>query len=83
MTGYRRFSPIVSTPNGQGVVVDTNVIKGMVRVKLDKEGVISYQIFSIEDIKIIKDAEIKIDENIIKELKKLTLDVVIKPYHLN
>lgn len=66
-----KVGAIVNTPMGQGTVIYSNIIKGVLKVKLDKEVDNVLQAFNVSDIKIIKDAEIKIDEEIIMQLKQL------------
>ena len=66
-----KVSAIVSTPMGQGVVVDVNFLKGSLKVKLDKDNENVLQIFHLSEIKIIKDVEIKEDEADLSVLKHL------------
>lgn len=66
-----KVGAIVSTPGGQGVVVEVGLIKGLVKVKLDKEDQNVLQVFDVSKIKIIKDAETKEDYIDIEVLKQL------------
>ena len=64
---------IVETPIGQGVVVQVNLLKGMVKVKLDNEQITDIVDFSVNDIRVVKDAEKKFDleDQVLEELKIL------------
>lgn len=66
-----KVNAIVSTPMGQGVVVDVSLLKGMLKVKLDKDNENVLQVFHISQIKIIKDVEIKDEEVDLAVLKHL------------
>ncbi len=60
---------IVETPQGRGVVLDVNILKGTLRVMLDNGNTIVP--FSVKEIKIVKNAEAEIDKETLKELKKM------------
>jgi cell fate regulator YaaT (PSP1 superfamily) len=63
---------IVETPDGQGVVMETYLIKEIVKVKLDKGNDTDLRSYKLDEIKLIKDAAVKEDnEAIIEELKAL------------
>lgn len=66
-----KIDAIVQTPEGRGVVVDYNVLRGTIKVKLDKaaEGVLST--FHAHEVEIIRNAEIKLSKEELDELKKL------------
>ncbi|HHW47796.1 MAG TPA: stage 0 sporulation family protein [Clostridiaceae bacterium] len=53
---------IVETPEGQGVVMEVSLLKGMVKVKLDKGNETDLEVFKVDDIKVIKDVAKKADE---------------------
>jgi len=67
-----KVDAIVETPQGQGVVVQVNLLKGMVKVKLDNEQITDIVDYSVNDIKVVKDAEKKPDLED-KELEELKL----------
>ncbi len=54
-----RFGAIVQTPDGQGVVVDTSILKEKVKVKLDMGNESDIRIYGAADLKIIKDVELE------------------------
>ena len=60
---------IVKTPTGRGTVVDSNMIRGRVTVRMDKDNAV--QTFDVKDLKVIKDASIHLKPDEIKMLKEL------------
>ncbi|MCH5185492.1 MAG: stage 0 sporulation family protein [Oscillospiraceae bacterium] len=69
-----RQGAIVRTPAGQGSVEYVNVLKGIVRVKIDGDREKAYYEFNAKDIKIIKngsrdDFDEKIDDEMLKKLE--------------
>ncbi len=78
-----RQGAVVQTPSGRGTVEYANVLKGLVRVKIDEDKEKSLKEFSVKDIKIIKNAffdpdrdknasamtDEKIDEEMLKKLE--------------
>ena len=68
-----KVDAIVETPQGQGIVVQVNLLKGMVKVKLDNEQITDIVDYSVNDIRIVKDAEKKpdLEDKELEELKIL------------
>ncbi|MDP4152393.1 MAG: stage 0 sporulation family protein [Bacillota bacterium] len=62
---------IVSTPDGNGTVVEANPITGVIKIGLEKSPELPPKIYSREDIKVIKDAVIHVEKNEIEMLKGL------------
>ncbi len=60
---------IVETPQGRGMVLDVNVLKGTLRVLLDSNNTVVP--FTVKEIRIVKNAEAEIDKETLKELKKM------------
>lgn len=66
---------VVRTPSGRGIVEYVNILKGLVKVKIDGDRETELREFAVKDIKIIKntasrnDLE-KIDEDILKTLEE-------------
>lgn len=67
---------IVETPDGQGVVISSSLLKGQVKVKLDNENETDLKVYNASDIKVIKDVcreeaeeEPDIDMEELKELE--------------
>lgn len=52
---------IVETPDGQGVVVETYLIKEVVKVRLDKGNETDLQAYKIDEIRVIKDVSVRED----------------------
>lgn len=70
-----KIDAVVQTPDGQGVVIQVNLLKGIVRVKLDNEQSTDIIDYSVKDIRVVKDAEKKADvdleDPVLEELKIL------------
>ncbi|NSW89734.1 MAG: stage 0 sporulation family protein [Firmicutes bacterium] len=69
-----KVGAVVSTPEGQGVVMETNILKETVKVKLDNENEPDLKIFNVDKIKVIKDVagqqeDLDIDLEALKELE--------------
>ncbi|HHX17408.1 MAG TPA: stage 0 sporulation family protein [Clostridium sp.] len=66
---------IVETPDGQGVVISSSILKELIKVKLDKENETDLKIYEASAVKVIKDVsrdEIEEEAEIdIEELKEL------------
>lgn len=62
---------IVQTPEGQGVVIESNLLKENVKVKLDNDNGPDLKIFNISEIKIIKDAALQQEDHDIEDLEAL------------
>lgn len=60
----------VDTAEGRGVVQDANLLTGMLTIKLDKKPDVPF-IVNKEEVKVIKDAQIKLNRDEIKALKNL------------
>ncbi len=67
---------IVDTPTGRGIVASTNLLKGLVSVKLDSKNEKILSEFKVDDVVIIKDAgrEKKNEEYDLAELSELEKD---------
>lgn len=68
-----KVEAIVQTPNGQGTVVQVNLLKEKVKVKLDSEQGTDIMEYSVNDVKVVKDAvkQSDIDDKFLEELKVL------------
>lgn len=60
---------IVDTPDGKGVVVETNLISGVLKVRLDRCPDAAPHTFNRREVKIIKDGQIKVNRSEIEALK--------------
>lgn len=66
-----KIGAYVSTPDGKGTVVDQNLIKGILNVQLQKNPDSPPKSYKVDEIKLIKDGQIKINKNEQEELKGL------------
>ncbi len=62
---------IVSTPEGKGTVTEINLISGNIKVHLDHSPEGITHSYKVNEIKTIKDAQIRIDKKELEELKDL------------
>ncbi len=62
---------IVDTPNGEGVVIEANPISKILKVRLNKAPEAAPATFKSNEVKLIKDAQIKVDRKELEALKKL------------
>ena len=68
-----KIGAIVDTPDGQGVVMETSLLKEIIKVKLDKGNEADLRIFKVKEVKVIKDVtshdEPDVDLEALKELE--------------
>ncbi len=66
-----KIGALVETPEGKGIVEDSNLLTGVLKVKLDKNHDAPAQTFQRADVKILKDGKIRINREEIQALKGL------------
>lgn len=66
-----KIDAIVKTPDGRGVVIDHNVLRGTIKVKMDKSTDGILKMFNADEVVIIRDAEIKLSAEELEKLKEL------------
>lgn len=66
-----KVGAIVSTPDGKGTVVEQNLLTGMLKVSLDKSQSAAPSTYTVKQVKIIKDGQIRLDKSEIEQLKGL------------
>ncbi len=66
-----KVGAIVDTPNGEGVVIEVNPLTKILKVKLNKAPEAAPSIFRSSEVKLIKDAQIKVNKKELEALKKL------------
>lgn len=66
-----KLGAIVDTSKGKGTVVEQNLLTGMLKVRMDAAPEAVPVCFNLKDVKIIKDAKIKVSKDEIDELKIL------------
>lgn len=64
-----KVGAIVETSEGRGTVIDNNLITGMLKVRLDRRPDAAPMLIERHDVKLIKDAQIKLDRSEIEALK--------------
>ena len=69
-----KIGAIVDTPDGKGNVIDVNLITGILTVSLNKAPDAAPHTYKVTDVKVIKDAQIKLERSEIEKLKKLEKD---------
>ncbi|MDO5014398.1 MAG: stage 0 sporulation family protein [Clostridia bacterium] len=62
---------IVKTPNGKGVVVDSNIITGKLEISFDKKGQIPNRIFDKREVKQIRGAKVRVSKEDLEAFKKI------------
>jgi Uncharacterized homolog of PSP1 len=67
-----KMGAIVETPEGQGIVMDSNLLKEIVKVKLDKGNETDLKIYRVDEVKVIKDVTVRDDSDVdLEALKEL------------
>jgi len=66
-----KVGAIVNTPDGKGIVVEQNLLTGMLKVSLDKAQSAVPSTYNVKQVKLIKDAQIRLDKSEIEQLKGL------------
>lgn len=62
---------VVNTPEGRGVVVDVNLLTGMLKVRMDRASEAAPMSFHAKQVKVIKDSQIKVAKEEVEKLKDL------------
>lgn len=62
---------IVETPEGRGVVVENNLLTGKLKVRLDRNNDAAPQFFHCRDVKLVRDAQIRIEREELEALKDI------------
>lgn len=67
-----KIGAIVKTPLGRGLVVDNNLLTGVLKVKMDNTpDEAAPQTFKVKEVKLLKDGYIKVNKQELDELKNL------------
>ncbi len=64
-----KVNALVSTPDGKGVVIDTNLLTRKLTVRLDKDPDAAPKVFHADQVKVLRDGRVKVDKKEIEELK--------------
>ena len=62
---------VVETPEGRGVVVDSNLLTGILKVRLDKRPEAAPLVISRKQVKLVKDSKIQVDKKELEALKEI------------
>ncbi len=66
-----KVGAIVETPDGKGEVIENNLLTGMLKVRLDRNPDAAPGKYSRKDVKIIRDAQIRLNRDEIAALKDI------------
>ena len=66
-----KVGAIVETSNGRGTVVDSNIIKGELKVRLDRNPEAMPSTYNRHDVKLIKDKKITVNKDEMKAFKDI------------
>lgn len=66
-----KVGALVNTKEGKGVVLETNLLTGAIKVRLDKSPDSPPVVLRREDIKVIRDSKIKVDKEELEQLAEL------------
>ncbi len=69
-----KINALVNTPEGRGVVIDQNLLTGMLTIRLDKDPEAAPKIFNVKDVRVVRDGKVSVNKKEIEELKKLEKD---------
>lgn len=66
-----KVNAIVSTPDGKGVVIDQNLLTRRLTVRLDKDPDAAPKVYTVDQVKLLKDGRVKVDKKELEQLKDL------------
>ena len=66
-----KVGAIVDTSSGRGTVVESDLLKGMLKVRLDRSPEAAPAVFSRRDVKLIKDKKITVNKSELAALKEI------------
>lgn len=66
-----KVNAIVSTPDGKGVVIDQNLLTRRLTVRLDKDQDAAPKVYTVDQVKLLKDGRVKVDKKELEQLKDL------------
>ncbi len=71
LTVTPKVGAIVETSQGKGTVVESNLLKGILKIRLDRYPEAAPAVYNRSDVKLIKDKRITVDRNEIEALKNI------------
>lgn len=69
-----KLNAIVMTSEGRGTVVDQNLLTGVLQIRLDKAPDAALSTYKVKDVKLIKDAQLRVNKAELDQLKELEKD---------
>ncbi len=66
-----KVGAIVNSPDGKGQVIDSNLLTGVIKVRLDKNPDAAPRTYNKKELKVIRDAVIRVEKDEIKALSEL------------
>lgn len=66
-----KVNAIVSTPDGKGVVIDQNLLTRKLTVRLDKDPDAAPKVYTVDQVKLLRDGRVKIGRKELEQLKDL------------
>lgn len=66
-----KIGAIVDTPQGKGTVVEVNLLKGILKIRLDRYPEAAPAVYNRKEVKLIKDKRITVDKSEIDALKDI------------
>ncbi|RKJ41701.1 stage 0 sporulation protein [Acutalibacter sp. 1XD8-33] len=66
-----KVNAIVSTPDGKGVVIDQNLLTRKLTVRLDKDPDAAPKVYTVDQVKVLRDGRVKVDKQELEQLKDL------------
>ena len=66
-----KVNAIVSTPDGKGVVIDQNLLTRRLTVRLDKDPDAAPKVYTVDQVKLLKDGRVKVDKKELEQLRDL------------
>lgn len=66
-----KVGAIVDTPQGKGTVVEVNLLKGILKIRLDRYPEAAPAVYNRKEVKLIKDKRITVDKSEIEALKDI------------
>ena len=66
-----KVGALVNTPEGRGVVVEQNLLTGVLKVRMDKDPAAAPQTFTTQQVRLLRDGQIRVAREEIEQLRQL------------
>ncbi|MDP4120660.1 MAG: stage 0 sporulation family protein [Bacillota bacterium] len=70
-----KVGALVNTPDGKGMVVEQNLLTGMMKIRMDSAPETAPHIFHKSQLQLLKDAHIRVEKDELEKLKELEKDI--------